>query len=161
MKFIDSSYTNGISVVILEHKGKKFKGVALLHPEDKKKNRESEIIGGIYAEDRAMIKALKYERQLLIQEAEACRKFITSCKQQKTWDNESPTAKTIYHQLNVKTKKINEITDEINQMILDLKREMIRRDVILDAFQNKKTKADKTVKELLDFCCGKKEKSNA
>lgn len=140
MKFINSSYENGISTVIMEHKGEYFTGIAKLHPDDI--DKASEFAGGDLAESRAVIKALKYERKLLLQEAETCRKFVRACKQQKNWDNDSSTAKSIYHQLNIKIKKVNEITDEINKMLSSNEKTIMRRDIVLNAIERNRAKKD-------------------
>ena len=89
MKFIDNFYDKevGRSVVIMEHRKKRFVGKAFLSPDDEKK--ASEYVGCAYAETRAVIKALKYERKILKEDAETCRKFIKACECYKGWDQKA------------------------------------------------------------------------
>ena len=131
MKFIDNFYDKevGTSVVIMEHRKKRFVGEAFLNPEDKEK--ASEYVGCAYAETRAVIKVLKHERKILKEDAEACRKFIKACECYKGWDPESPTARAAYRQLNRRIKAVNDITDEINDRMFNLERHIWKRDVLL------------------------------
>ena len=70
---------------------------------------------------RAQLKALKAERAFLLTKCEECRKFVKACSQCKGWDKNSTTAKAIYRQLNRRIKKVNALTDTINQLEWDLK----------------------------------------
>ena len=140
MKFIDSRYNhyNGSSKVILRHLGQLFEGWAKLNPEDE--DKASEYAGCAYAEQRAYIKALKYERKLAKEEAEVCRKFIKACSSTKAWDPTSPSAKVAYHQLNVKIKKVNKLADMINAAEKSLQQSIWTRDVTIKAFRENKQK---------------------
>ena len=139
MKFIDSYILNdGTSVVVIEHKGELFTGNAKLHPEDK--DKMSEFTGCRYAEIRATIKALKHERNVLKAEAEDCRKMIKACSQDKRWDPKSPTAKVAYRQLNIRIKKVNKLTEEINQLMFGLEKSIWSDGVISNALHNRKQK---------------------
>ena len=131
MKFFHSHYNKeeGISSVIMKHLGADFIGNAHVHPDDKEK--ASEYMGGAIAETRAVIKALKYERKLLKENAEVCRKFIKACECYKGWDPESPTARAAYRQLNRRIKAVNDITDEINDRMFNLERHIWKRDALL------------------------------
>lgn len=136
MKFLTSKYTGGRSVVIIQHLGELFRGEARVHPDDKEK--ASEYAGCGYAEIRATIKALKYERKLAKDEAEICRKFIKSCECYKNWDPESPTARAAYRQLNRRIKKVNQLTDKINSAMQGLEKSIWSRDVTLKAIDRRK-----------------------
>ena len=138
MKFIDSFFdkVTGISSVELQHLGKKFVGLAYLHPDDK--DKASEFAGCAYAEQRAYIKALKYERARLKEEAEFCRKFVKACSGYKNWDPESPVAKVVYRQLNRKIKAVNDITDIINDELFRLQYRIGRRDIVLKEIEKNK-----------------------
>lgn len=138
MKFIASYFDKEIkeSTVIVEHMGIEFIGKSRVHPEDF--NRASELVGGSYAETRAIIKALKYEHKIAKEKCEECRKFIKACTCYKDFDKDSPTARTIYKQLNVRIKRVNEIATEINNLELFLKKSMITRDVILKEINKSK-----------------------
>lgn len=140
MKFIESNYSKEShrSYVLLKHLGQLFLGQAKLSPEDE--DIASEYAGCAYAESRAYIKALKYERELAKEEAEVCRKFVKACASHKIWDPNSPTAKAIYHQLNVKIKKVNKLADLINAEEKRLQQAMWTRDVTIKAFQENKQK---------------------
>ena len=69
MKFISSSYdkTTGRSKVVMQHLGVKFIGNAQVHPDEF--DKASEYAGCYYAELRATIKALKYERMISLSES--------------------------------------------------------------------------------------------
>lgn len=139
MKFIRSFYEeNGHSIVLIKHLKRLFYGEARVHPDDKEK--ASEFAGCSYAEDRAMIKALKYERKIAKNEAEICRKFIKACESTKAWDSNSASAKIVYHQLNCRIKKVNQLTDKINYLLLKINKDILERDVTLNAFEKNKQK---------------------
>lgn len=141
MKFISSSYDpeTGISKVVMQHLGIKFTGTARLHPEDE---RGSSFAGCEYAEIRAIIKALKYERKLAKQKADMAIDFVKSCECYKKFTKESPSAKAVYRQLNQRIKKVNDITDEINHYLLLLDKNIHSRQIVLNALEKKKTKED-------------------
>lgn len=138
MKFIESYYNpeDGYSSVRMKHLHTIFVGRAQLHPDDK--DKASEYAGCAYAEDRAKIKALKYERKLAKEEAEICRKFIKACESTNAWDKDSKTAKVAYHQLNCRIKKVNKITDEINNLLFKINKSIVERDITLKAFEKNK-----------------------
>lgn len=136
MKFIKSNYENGHSLVIIKHLKNRFYGTADVHPDDE--NNASEFAGCILAEMRAQVNALKYERTLAKKEAEICRKFIKACESTKTWNKESQTAKIAYHQLNCKIKRVNKLTDEINNLLFKINKYIVERDITLKAFERNK-----------------------
>lgn len=145
MKFIKSSYDpdTGHSYVIMQHLGKKFVGEARLHPDDKE--NASSYAGCEYAEIRATIKALKYERTILKNKADQALDFIKSCKGYANYDNDSETAKVINRQAYQRVKRVNEITDQINSLMNELDKKIHRRTIVTGAIQRKKdmTKEDK------------------
>ena len=146
MKFINSHYEDGHSFVTVKHLKKMFFGEAKVHPDDI--NKASEFAGCSYAEDRATIKALKYERKIAKDEAEICKKFIKACESTKTWDKNSATAKVAYHQLNCKIKKVNQLTEKINQLLLKINKSILERDITLNAFEkNKQKKLNQNLKK--------------
>jgi len=140
MRFINSIYDSktGYSRVIIEHMGKRFFGMAYLHPEDK--DKASKYAGCSYAETRAEIKALKYERKIAKEKAEEFRKIVKACEQYKNWDKNSPSAKIIYRQLNLKIRKVNELTDIINQKMKNLEKAIWKRDITIKAFERNRSK---------------------
>ena len=91
---------------------------------------------------KATIKALKYERKLEKEKAEACRIFVKDCANYKDFDKESRMAKIMYKQLNVRIKKVNKLTDQINQLYKDLQQVIWGRDITLKAIERKKSKKD-------------------
>lgn len=137
MKFISSSTYKklGFSYVTILEKGKYYTGRAKLHSEDSK--NWSEYTGCRYAETRAMIQALKYERKKKKAACEECRKFVKAVSQYKNFDKNSSTAKAMYRQLNRRIKEINKITDQINKMELEL-RITIRNQDSINKKANKK-----------------------
>jgi len=139
MKFISHGYDGGyLSVVVIEHLNKRFVGYARLHPDDE--DRASEIIGGKYAEIRATIKALKYERKLEKEKCEECRKFVRACEQYKGFDKSSPTARAMYRQLNRHIKRVNEIAEVINNLMSTLEEDIKIRDIIVNKIHEKDKK---------------------
>lgn len=145
MKFIKSCYDDntGVSVVIMQHLGKKFFGLASLHPDDKE--NASNYAGCEYAEIRATIKALKYERRLAKKRADAALDFVKCCEGYAKFDKENDAAKVMYRQLNQRIKRVNDITDEINQLLNDLDKRIHRRSIVTNAIKMKKemSKEDK------------------
>ena len=139
-KFLDSEYDEiqGLSSVVIKMNGELFEGKARLHPDDKEK--ASAYAGCRFAEKRAYIKGLK---SLLKEEREKCdlyRNFVKSCENYKNWDRESPIAKDVYKQLNIRIKEVNKIVDKINLEIDALDREIRRQEIITNAIQTKKAK---------------------
>ena len=138
MKFIKSCYDpdTGLSFVIMQHLGKKFVGEARLHPEDNE--NASRYAGCEYAEIRAAIKALKYERKIAKNKADQALDFYKSCIGYANFDPESNTAKVIKRQLNQRIKKVNDITDNINELMEELDKKIHRRAIVTNALKRKK-----------------------
>lgn len=140
MKFINSIFDRekGTSEVTMEHMGQYFIGKARLHPDDK--DKISEYAGCSYAEARATIAALKYERKMAKEKSENIRKFVKACECYKDWDPESPVAKVTYRQLNRYIQKVNHLTEIINDMMFSLDKSIWKRDVTIKAFEQNKSK---------------------
>lgn len=143
MKFIDSSYDSetGISKVIMQHLGIKFVGIAKLHPDDWE--NASSFEGCFIAEQRAMILALKYERYQAKRKADEAIDFMKACSCYKNFDKESPTAKAMYRQLNRRIKKVNDITDKINELYKVIELHTHARATVLRAIKRKKEMSKK------------------
>ena len=141
MKFITSDYdeVSGLSEVVMQHFGIKFKGYAQVHPEEKK---PSKYAGCRFAELRATIDALKYERTLLKNKSDMALDFVKSLECYADFDKESPTAKCIYRQLNKRISKVNEVTDEINEALEELETTIRQREMVTNAIDRKKDKKD-------------------
>lgn len=120
MKFKNGFFdpSTGISHVTITHKGVTYEGRARLHPEEEV---ASNILGCIYAETRATIKALKAEYKIKKQEYKICENFVKSVSQYKNFDRESPTAKAMYRQLNMRRKAMT----NISSLILQYKQSLI------------------------------------
>ena len=127
----------GISICEVKHKGKIYRGVAHLHPDDEKDGLASKYTGCRYAELRAEIKALKDEYKKEKAACEECRKFVKACSQYKNFDKESPTAKAIFRQLNRRIKKVNELVDLINKKLSDLDMAIRQKDIVHKALERK------------------------
>ena len=138
MKFYNSNYfeEDGLSVVTVEHMGEYFYGTSTLLEEDK--DKASKFTGCRFAEMKAKIKALKYERNIEKEKCEEIRKFVKACSQYKGWDKDSSTAKAIYKQLNKRIKKVNLLTDKINQLYSELYADFRRQDMVVAALKRKK-----------------------
>ena len=144
MKFINSSYDaeSGLSKVTMQHLGKKFTEQARLNPAEQEKG--SEYAGCYYAELRATIKALKYERKLAKEKADMALDFVKSVEGYSKFDKEDPSAKAMYRQLNQRIKKVNDLADEINACYRELEYAIHNRVTILNAIEHKKKLQDKT-----------------
>ena len=116
MKFIAHSYNEdtGLSIVTIQHLGVKFTGYAKTHPDDVKV--ASELVGGTFAEMKATIKALKYERKLAKQKADDALDFVKAVENYTKFNKEDAAAKSMYRQLNQRIKKVNDLADEINDL---------------------------------------------
>ena len=145
MKFISSNYDpeKGKSNVIMQHLGKKFAGFANLHPDDIE--NASSYAGCELAELRAQVEALKYERKIAKQKSDEALDFIKACESYAKFDPESDTAKVMYRQLNRRIKRVNDITDQINDLLEEIKTFGQRRQIIINAIKRKKelSKKDK------------------
>lgn len=139
MKFIDSAYDeiSGLSETTVQHLGTKFTGYAQVHPEEEK---PSKYAGCRFAELRAEIEALKYERQLLKNKADMALDFVKSLECYANFDKESETAKCIYRQLNKRIDKVNKKTDEINSKLQELDISIRQRAIVINAMDRKKDK---------------------
>ena len=144
MKFIRSSYdaTTGVSTVVMQHLGRKFTGEARLNPAEQEKG--SEYAGCYYAELRATIKALKYERQLAKEKSDMALDFVKSVEGYSKFEKDDPSAKAMYRQLNQRIKKVNDLADEINGYYTELEYAIRHRSAVLDAIKQKKESQDKT-----------------
>lgn len=136
MIYIDSDFNKktGITTVTIQHMGEKFIGTAKLHPDDK--DRNSVLVGGRYAEMRATIKALKYERRILKQEYNIIKNFYTSCTQCKDYQFDSNMDKIFRKQLYKRQKRINEITEDIAFIQITLAKDILQRDKLLTKTKN-------------------------
>lgn len=141
MKFISSSYNpkTGKSEVVMQHLGVKFKGYAQLHPDDRE--NESNFAGCYLAELRAKILALRYERYLAKKKSDDAIDFMKSCENYTAFDPESSTAKAMYRQINRRIKKVNDITDEINNLLNEIDIAKRRRQIVLNAIKRNKEKS--------------------
>ena len=141
MKFIESGYnpTTGVSYVVMQHLGKKFEGYAKLNPSEPE---GSSYAGCYYAELRATIKALKYERALAKQKSDMALDFVKSIEGYSKFNKEDPSAKAVYRQLNQRIKKVNDLADQINAIYEELDSAIRRRDIVTKAIDRKKSKMD-------------------
>lgn len=144
MRLINSIYNEdlGTSVCEVSYKKQTYTGLSRLHPEDKKAGLASKYTGCRYAELRAEIKALKDEYKKEKSACEECRKFVKACSQYKNFDKESPTAKTMFRQLNRRIKKVNILADKINQKMMDLDMAIRQKDIVHKALERKKNSSN-------------------
>lgn len=137
MKFISSSYDNatGEATVIMQHLGVKFTGTAKVHPDEKE--NASELAGCYYAELRATVKALKFEKQMLKDQYKIIKNFVDHCEDYNTFNKTDASALAVYRQLNRRKTAIKKINDEIIQLNLELRKSIIHRSHILHAVKQK------------------------
>jgi len=144
MKFISSSYdeVTGISTVIMQHLGERFIGAAKIHPEEKEK--ASEFTGCRLAEIRAMIKGLKYEKNLIEEKIHIIQNFIKDCECYKNFEKGSDTSKVMYRQLNRYFRKKEMLSDAIKNLNTICKNYSTIRDNLLKKIKEiNRTKEEK------------------
>lgn len=141
-KFLDSSTDKktGESTVTVEYKGRVFYGTAYCHPDDS----WSEFFGCSLAETRAMIKAARYELKLREEEYRICKNFIKSISCYKTFDSNSPTAKAMYRQLNMKKKAVTKAKKTVKMLKETVVIQMTNREKFKKVIE--KIKVDKSNK---------------
>ena len=71
--------------------------------------------------------------------------FVKSLEGYAKFDKNSDTAKVIYRQLNRRIKRVNDLTDQINELMNDLDRKIHRRVIVTNAIKRKQemSKEDK------------------
>lgn len=130
MRFIKNEYETNLngtksSYTTVEHLGVAFLGEATTAPNEP---YPSELFGGRLSESRAILHALQYEKDALQDQYTTISNFIKSCVCTKQFDNESPSAKVMYHQLNIAKKKLDRIKKEIEYVKFSIKNMMDSRD---------------------------------
>ena len=146
MRLVDAYFDKetGKSKAIVEYKKQWFTGYAKCHPDDMAE--ASKFAGPGYAETRAIIKALKWERKKKMQECEVIRKFVKAVGQYKNFNSEDPSAKAMYRQLNRRIKEVDAITDEINKEIQNLQTAIAQRDVVKRAIKRRRGQRAEAIK---------------
>ena len=141
MKFLSSSYNQytGRSTSIVQHLGKKFVGEAFSAPTE----ITSKYSGCFYAEIRATIKALKYERTKVKEEFKICKNFVKSIECYAKFNAEDESAKSIYRQLNAKEKRIIKLTEGIDSLKEKLRMAIKTRSQILEKLKDKNERSKK------------------
>ena len=109
MKFIDNIYEENEdgtkeSITLIRHLGLIFSGKAIAAPDEP---NPSELFGGRLSEARAILHAFQYEKDLKKEEYNTINNFIKACSCTKNFDKDSPSAKVMFHQLNIAEKKYN------------------------------------------------------
>ena len=142
-QLIESDYDKltGKSFVKIKYKGKYYLGIAKLHPDDV--DKASKFAGCRFAEQRAIIKALKDELKQKRAACEECRKFVNAITNYTNFNPETPTAKAMFRQLNCRIKEVNNIIDEINATQEGLEKSIRQHTVVVNAIQAKKANQDK------------------
>lgn len=135
MYFVNShtDKKEGVSNVIVRHKGHLFNGFAYLHPDDE----WSELSGCRYAEQRAEIEALRWEYKTKKAACEECRKFVSAVQQYAKFNPDDPSARAMFRQLNRRIKEVNNLAEEISKREFALKVAIRQQDKF-----NKKIKKD-------------------
>ena len=70
---------------------------------------------------------------------------MKSCESYAKFDKNSDTAKVMYRQMNQRIKRVNDITDRINELMDELDRKIHRRVIVTNAIKRKQemSKEDK------------------
>lgn len=108
-RYSHASELNHISYVCVEHLGKHFSALSKLREGDE----FSKFTGCRFAEQKAEIKAVKYELQLEKQKVKELENFVKAIKQYKIFNAEDPSTKAMFRQLNMRRKKILALKKEI------------------------------------------------
>ena len=142
-QLVESDYNKltGKSFVKIKYKGKYYVGIAKLHPDDA--DKASKFAGCRFAEQRAVIKALKDELKQKRAACDECRKFVNAVTNYANFDPETPTAKAMFRQLNRRIKEVNNIIDEINATQEGLEKSIRQHTVVVNGIQSKKANQDK------------------
>lgn len=142
MKFISSSYDekSGISTVTMQHFGRKFIGTAKFCSDDP--NPSSEFVGCRFAEFKATIAALKYEREIAKIKAKEASDFVKSCSCYKEFDSENPVAKLMERQLKKRQQRVEDITKEIEMFYKSIEETKKRRTEFYKKINDLKSKSD-------------------
>lgn len=138
MKFLDCDYDEGTkcSITTVQHFGRYFEGKAKVSPEEE---NISELFGGRLSESRAVLHALQYEKQIRFEEYHTISNFVKSCCNTKRFDKESPSAKVIFHQLNISKKRYEDSKEKVKAVKKAIKKMMDDR----DKYFEKRAKKDK------------------
>lgn len=142
MYFIDNRYEKldnerNISVTIMRHKGKLFYGRAISAPDEPNPNK---IFGGRLSEARAILQALREERNALEEEYKIINNFVKACSCMKRFDEKSPTAKAMYHQLNMAKKRCNRVKKRIAKVKQRIEETIKNRDNYYNLKREKRAK---------------------
>lgn len=134
---IDSHYdeATGVSVVVIEYKGKRYNAHSTLAEEDRP--FASNLTGCRYAYEKAIIKALKAERLEAIEKCEEVRKFVKALQHYKNFDKESPTAKCMFRQLNRRVNEVNKLTLIIDKKIFGLHQDFAKQNIVNNAIKGR------------------------
>lgn len=130
MKFIDNIYEENEdgtkeSITFIRHLGLVFSGDAIAAPDEP---NPSELFGGRLSEARAILHAFQYERDLRGEEYHTINNFIKACSCTKAFDKESPSAKVMFHQLNIAKKKYDDAKKKVKIARKIIKDNMDSRD---------------------------------
>jgi len=130
MKFIDNIYEENEdgtkeSTTFIRHLGLLFMGDAIAAPDEP---NPSELFGGRLSEARAILHAFQYERDLREDEYHTISNFIKACSCTKAFDKDSPSAKVMFHQLNIAKKKYDIAKEKVEVTRKAIKTMMDNRD---------------------------------
>lgn len=116
-----------ISKAIIEYKDKIYTGIARCHKEDAWSN----FFGYRLAETRAYIKFLKDKLKDKKIEYKAIKNFVKSIESYKTFNNDSDIAKSMYKQLNIKKKELDNLKIKIDLLKKQINKNIEERDEFL------------------------------
>lgn len=138
MKFLDCDYDEETkcSTTLVQHLGCVFYGDAIAAPDEV---NLSQLFGGRLSEARAILHALQYERSVRENEYRTISNMVKACCNTKRFDKESPSAKTIFHQLNISKKRYKDSKEKVKAVKKAIKEMMDDR----DRFFEKRAKKDK------------------
>lgn len=137
MKILSTQYSaRHKSLCKVQHLGHFFYGEARLNPEDAEK--ESMYTGGNIAHCRAIISALKYEKEIKKEELRQCENFVKSVLSHKQFDGESMECKLMMHQLGVRRKIVAKLDSEITKLESGIDSYLEKKERLLENMESQK-----------------------
>ena len=139
-KFIDSDFDAEtlVSYARIEMNGVEYTATTKVCKDDM--DKISKYCGCRFAEHKAELKALKAELRKEKAKCEEVRKFVRAVSCYKNFDPESPAAKAVFRQLNIRIKKVNELIDYINDKQREYATMVGQRDIVIRAIDRNKAR---------------------
>lgn len=138
---------NKVATCILYYKDKVFYGMATCHPNDM--DFANEYTGENIAYLRAMIEALRYEKDCEIKPAlAALKQAYYSMNRSKNFNSKSYEAKMLYHQIQIKQDDLEQVKLLIDKYKLELHDYITKKDIFYKQLRALRTRQTKGATEI-------------